>query len=151
MWTYKNKEVTEIPNDDYEGFVYKITHKPSGQYYIGKKSFWSRRNKKIGKRRKKQLRAERKAKGIGGRLPKKELVVKESKWKSYFSSNESIKEMIGQGREEEFEREILKFCRNKKQLTYYEQYYQMKEEVLLDDKSYNNNIAGKFYRKDFID
>ena len=26
--------------DDYVGFVYKITHVPSGKYYIGKKFFW---------------------------------------------------------------------------------------------------------------
>ena len=39
-WTYQNQEITEIsdfPNDTY-GFVYKITHLPTGKSYIGKKN-----------------------------------------------------------------------------------------------------------------
>jgi len=36
----------------------------------------------------------------------------------------------------------------KKQLTYFEMYYQMRENVLHVD-SYNDNILGKFFRKDF--
>jgi hypothetical protein len=49
--------------------------------------------------------------------------------------------------EECFKREILVLCKNKKQLSYYEVYWQMKLDVLAID-SYNENIAGKFYRKD---
>ena len=35
-WTYKGKKIKEIP-DEYEGFVYLITNKKTGQKYVGKK------------------------------------------------------------------------------------------------------------------
>ena len=35
-WTYKGKKLKEIP-DEYEGFVYLITNKKTGQKYVGKK------------------------------------------------------------------------------------------------------------------
>jgi len=51
--------------------------------------------------------------------------------------------------EDIYERNILHFCFSKKQLTYYEINYQIKYNVLEVD-SYNDNILGKFYRKDLI-
>jgi len=38
-WTHQNEEVTDISDfpDDTYGFVYKITHLPTGKSYIGKK------------------------------------------------------------------------------------------------------------------
>ena len=36
QWTYQGKKVDKIP-DEYEGFVYLITNKTTGQKYIGKK------------------------------------------------------------------------------------------------------------------
>jgi hypothetical protein len=36
-WTYRGKEITEIP-DEYEGFVYLITNLTNNQKYIGKKT-----------------------------------------------------------------------------------------------------------------
>ena len=35
-WTYKNQEVTELP-DDCVGFVYEITNTTNNKKYIGKK------------------------------------------------------------------------------------------------------------------
>jgi hypothetical protein len=49
---------------------------------------------------------------------------------------------------DKFQRIILDFCETKKQLTYSEIYHQMTERVLFID-SYNDNILGKFFRKDF--
>jgi hypothetical protein len=46
-----------------------------------------------------------------------------------------------------FTREIIKLCNSKKQLSYYETYWQFKLDVLSQD-TYNENILGKFYRKD---
>ena len=62
-WLYENKEVTEevIP-EDAAGFVYMITHIPTGRYYIGKKSLESVRNVKIGKRELERIRQQRKEK-----------------------------------------------------------------------------------------
>jgi len=36
QWTYRGKKVDSIP-DEYEGFVYLITNKKTGQKYVGKK------------------------------------------------------------------------------------------------------------------
>lgn len=153
-WLYKDEEITSLDDvpegKDMEGFVYRITHLPTGKYYIGKKSLWSRRNKKIGKREKARLREERKAKGIGGRLPKKKLVVKESKWQEYHSSNDWIKGKVKEGKEDEFKREIIDFYPDKKALTYYELKHQFSNNVLADKMSLNENLLGKFYKRDLV-
>ena len=54
---------------------------------------------------------------------------------------------------ENWEKHILQFVPNKKLLTYYETKYLFKNEVLENKYSthINDNILGKFYRKDFID
>lgn len=151
-WIYKDKVINNIDQiaEDAIGFVYKITHLPTGQYYIGKKSLKSIRNIKIGKRELEKIREERKSKGIGGRLPKKKRVVKESDWLSYFSSNEWIKEQIKKGNQKDFKREILSFHTSKKSLTYSEVEEQIKRDILRDDNSLNSNILGSFYKKDLI-
>jgi hypothetical protein len=51
----------------------------------------------------------------------------------------------------EFERKILEFVPNKKLLTYYECKYLFINEVLEAHNNYiNDNILGKFYKKDFL-
>ena len=150
-WLYENKEITEevIP-EEAAGFVYKITHIPTGKYYIGKKSLESVRNVKIGVRELKKLKEERKAAGIGGRAPVKKKVRKVSDWGTYYSSNEWIKEQIKEGNASDFQREIIQFCNSKKSLSYYEVYWMFKYDILSDDNCLNGNISGKFYRKDLV-
>ncbi|MEY4331676.1 MAG: putative endonuclease segE, domain, partial [Bacteroidota bacterium] len=46
-----------------------------------------------------------------------------------------------------FTREILEFCYTKKQLSYYEVKWQMLLNVLEND-SYNENIQGKWFKRD---
>ena len=43
---------------------------------------------------------------------------------------------------------LLKFCGNKKSLTYYELQEQFSHNVLADELSLNDNLLGKFFRKD---
>ena len=150
-WYLGDKEVTEdlIPEESV-GFVYKITHIPSGKFYIGKKSLESVRNVKIGVRELKKLKEERKAAGIGGRAPLKKKVRKSSDWEKYYSSNEWITEQVKEGKQEEFKREIIQFCNSKKSLSYYEVYWMFKYDVLSDENSLNGNILGKFYSKDLV-
>jgi len=79
-WTYHSKivnEISDMPEDTY-GFIYEVTHKPSGLKYIGKKVLYFERNKRLGKRALQALREERKSKGIGGRVPLKQKVITES-------------------------------------------------------------------------
>jgi hypothetical protein len=150
-WYLGDKEVSEdlIPEESV-GFIYMITHIPTGKYYIGKKSLESVRNVKIGVRELKKLKEERKAAGIGGRAPLKKKVRKASDWEKYYSSNEWINEQVKEGKGEEFKRKIIQFCNSKKSLSYYEVYWMFKYDVLSDENSLNGNILGKFYSKDLV-
>ncbi len=151
-WTYNSKFITSIddmPKGTY-GFIYETFHKPSGKKYLGKKVLFFERNKRLGKRALEALREERKAKGIGGRTPLKQKVIKESDWKTYYGSHKDILKYVKEGSPMDFERRILYFVPNKKLLTYYECKYLFINEVLENQDAYiNDNILGKFYRKDF--
>ena len=153
-WTYKSLPVTsidEMPSNTY-GFIYQVTHIPTGKKYLGKKVLYFQRNKKLGKKELLALKEERKAKGIGGRVPLKKKVIKESDWKTYYGSQKEILHLVKEGDSFDFKREILKYVTDKKQLTYFECKYLFINEVLETRNSYiNDNILGKFYRKDFLD
>jgi hypothetical protein len=70
-------------------------------------------------------------------------------WKNYWGSNKQLLADIKQYGEESFDCWILIQCKTKKQLTYFEMHYQCKEEVLFsNNRSYNDNILGKFFTKD---
>lgn len=123
------------------GFVYKITNIKTGKFYIGRKSLYSNVKKKLTKKELAEYEGP-------GRKPVKKLITSESNWQNYWGSNKTILEEIKQHGTQDFRKEILKFCFNKKQLTYWELHYQCVEEVLTSDKSYNDNILAKFFRKD---
>jgi hypothetical protein len=150
-WLHNGKEVTEemVP-DGAVGFIYMISHIPTGKYYIGKKSLESVRNVKIGVRELAKIKQERKAAGMGGRAPVKKKIRKSSDWEKYYSSNEWINKQVKEGKEEEFKREIIEFCYSKKSLSYLEVYYQFKHNVLSNENSINENILGKFFKKDTL-
>jgi hypothetical protein len=150
-WLHQNIEITEevIP-EEAVGFIYMITHIPTGKYYIGKKSLESVRNVKIGVRELARIKEERKLAGIRGSLPKKKKVRKASDWEKYYSSNEWINEQVKEGKKDEFKREVIQFCNSKKSLSYYEVYWMFKYDVLSDENSLNGNILGKFYSKDLV-
>ena len=145
MWLYKEKVINsleDMPQNTF-GFVYIVTHQPSGISYIGKKSLFHNIKKKLTK---KEL-----AEQTGpGRKSATRVVVKESDWKTYYGSAKPIMELIKGGKQEEFIREILQLVPNKKLLTYYECKYLFKYGVLEHPLEYfNDNILGKFFTKDF--
>ena len=84
-------------------------------------------------------------------MKRKRKVVKESDWKTYHGSHPKIKNLLLEAdNKREFSRRILKMCTTKKELTYYECKYLFINDVLEDRNNYiNDNILGKFYRKDF--
>ena len=131
-WKFNGNIVTEENTPDGAvGFVYKIIHTPTGKFYIGKKS----------------LTQTRRLKPLKGKI-RKRVVKKASDWEKYYSSNEWIKNEVKEGRGEDFEREIIQFCFSKKSLTYWEVWWQFKLDVLSDPQSINENLMGKFFRKD---
>lgn len=145
MWLYNDKEVyslEDFPADTY-GFIYQVTHVPSGFSYIGKKVLHHNVKKKLTK---KQL-AEQSGRG---RKSTTEVIQKESDWKTYYGSAKPILELLKQGRQDEFERFILKLVPSKKLLTYYECKYLFTMGVLEEpEKWYNDSILGKFFTSDF--
>ena len=137
MWLYKNKEINSIedmPADTF-GFVYLVTHTPSGKKYLGKK----------------QLIANRTLPPLKGQK-KKRKIQKESDWKTYYGSQSEVKQLVKESQDMlEFVREIRIFASTKKQLTYFETKLQFVNEVLENDEYLNSNILGKFFRKDLYD
>ena len=153
QWTYNGQIITEIddmPEGTY-GFIYKVIHTPSQKKYIGKKVLYFERNKRIGKRALQALREERAKKGIKGRVPLKQKVITESDWKDYYGSHLEIKRLLEKDGPMAFQKQILSYVKSKKELTYYECKELFINEVLERDNQYiNDNILGKFFRKDFL-
>lgn len=131
--------------EDYLGFVYKITNLETGKFYIGKKSFWLNKKHKLTKKQLSELKGP-------GRKPTHEVIKTESNWRDYWGSSEPLLKDIKQFGSDKFQRQILVLCKNKKQLTYFEIHYQCVNECLINssDMSYNDNILGKFFRKDLL-
>tara|TARA_B100000900_G_scaffold405489_1_gene415158 strand:- start:1037 stop:1531 length:495 start_codon:yes stop_codon:yes gene_type:complete len=152
-WTYNGRVITELSDmpEDTFGFIYKITNGQTGQYYIGKKQVVSIRKRKFGKKEIAKLEDKR--------MKRYEMVEKESDWKKYRSSNPIVQlwfhtneQALTEDRRDDIndrlELKILKFCKNKKALTYYELQEQFSHDVLGDEMALNDNLLGKFFRKD---
>jgi hypothetical protein len=139
-WLYSE----EFNPQDYFGFVYKITNLTNSKFYIGKKYFYHTSNVKLGKKELAALPVTR------GRKSTTKQVIKESDWRSYWGSSKELQQDVKELGAEMFECIILKLCKDKKELTYYELHYQCINECLLSYNSYNDNILGKFFRKDLI-
>lgn len=140
-WRYMGKDVTDISQlnkPNLMGFVYEITTE-SGKFYIGKKNVYSTRKKKLGKKELALLTDKR--------LKKYKVVVQESDWKTYIGSNKELLADIKNG-EKIKSREILHVCATLKELTYFETKHLFCNDVLLSDNYFNDNILGKFFRKD---
>lgn len=146
MWLYKGKEINELsdmPEPQPFGFIYEVTHLPTGRKYLGKKQLISIQNKPLGKKELALLTDKR--------ASKKKKVVKESDWKSYYGSHQEIKSLIKEGKQSEFSREILIFVPSKKLLTYYENKFLFINEVIEPHTNYiNDNIEGRYFKKDFL-
>jgi len=139
-WLYSE----EFNPQDYFGFVYKITNLTNSKFYIGKKYFYHTSNVKLGKKELAALPVTR------GRKSTTKQVIKESDWISYWGSSKELQQDVKELGAEMFECIILKLCKDKKELTYYELHYQCVNECLLSYDSYNDNILGKFFRKDLV-
>jgi len=145
MWLYQNREInelTDMPEHSF-GFIYEVTHLPTGRKYLGKKQLISVTTKALGKKELAQI--------VDKRASKKKKVTKESDWKTYYGSHPEIKQLIKEQKQSEFSREILIFTPNKKLHTYYENKFLFINEVIEPNSNYiNDNIEGRYFRKDFL-
>ncbi len=124
-WIYKGEIVEDI--DNYIGFVYMITNLRTERKYIGKKNFYFSKTKQL-KGKKKRYKVE-------------------SDWKDYFGSNEELNHHVNIFGQEQFRREILRFCTSKGEMSYYEAKYQFQYDVLESDQWYNSWISCKIHKK----
>ena len=135
MWLYNNeviKGIEQMPKNIF-GFIYEATYIPTREKYLGKKVLFFNRT----------LPPLKGAK-------RKRKVIKESDWQTYYGSHTKIKQLLSEGKQEYFSREILEFAFNKKHLTYLENKHLFQLEVLENpDLYYNDNILGKFFTSDF--
>ena len=145
-WLYKGEAMTSVENfpPSTFGFVYRVIHEPTGKIYIGKKVLQFNRKAKLTKR---DLALYE---GQSGRKPSFKRVIKESDWETYYGSHKEILALIKDGKQDDFKREILTCVTTKKLLTYEETKALFLYEVLIKpDEYFNDNILGKFFRKDF--
>jgi len=117
-WYYKENIFEDLEN--YIGFVYIITNLTNQRKYIGKKNFYTSRMKKIKGKRKR--------------------IKSESDWKTYYGSNKELSADVIKLGEENFHREILRLCKSKGEMSYFEAKYQFLFDVLFDDIYYNTWI-----------
>jgi hypothetical protein len=133
--------LSDLPDyDKLKGFVYRITNRDTGEIYIGKKALYHATKKKRSAKETNKL-------GITRTVHRVLRGQKESDWKTYYGSCARLKADVKALGKERFLREILELCCSKKYMSYAEVFYQMREGVLARP-SYNDNIAGSFYRKD---
>ena len=141
-WLYENKVIDKIEDfpEGCFGFVYKIVNKDTDQFYIGKKFLSHKKTKKLGKK----AIAEQTG---PGRKKLKEVTYAESDWKTYWGSCKPLHEDIANIGEDKFYKEILELAWTSKHLSYLEAKYQFTLGVLEKD-SYNDNIQGRYFKKD---
>ena len=129
MWYYNN-ELFELTPEEYQGFVYQITELHTNKKYIGKKNFWKPKILPVNKTRKRRVRTR-----------------VESDWKTYFSSSSQIQKLVEESGEDKFKREILKLCKTKGEMSYYEAKLQFENDVLFRDDYYNEFIGCRVHSK----
>jgi hypothetical protein len=143
MWLYKEHKksftlkpinsIEDMPENTF-GFIYEVCYVPTNEKYLGKKV----------------LQFNKKLPPLKGFKRKRKVTV-ESDWKNYYGSHQKIKDLLKENKHDDFKRTILKFAFNKKHLTYLETRYLFKKRVLESEEYINDNILGKFFRKDLVD
>jgi hypothetical protein len=133
-WIFQGKCLTEPP-DGFYGFIYKITNLDNGSIYIGKKCFTHLQKVKLSKK-------ARKESGTRKRIERRK---KDSGWLDYFGSSEFLLKDL-EANNFNCTREVLKLCKDKSSLTYWELAHMVENKVLFRDDCYNGNISGRIFK-----
>ena len=128
-WYFHNtgEEFTEEDINDNLGFVYCITHLPTGRKYIGKKFFTKSKIKQV-KGKKKRTRVS-------------------SDWMTYWGSNLLLQEEVKTNGEDQYVREILHLCKTKSECSYWETWEIFSRHALLNESYYNQWVSCKITKK----
>jgi len=118
------------------GFIYEITNTINQKKYIGKK----------------QCKSKLKRRPLKGKKNKR-IEIKETDWKEYTSSSNDLNEDIKTHGKDKFVFKVLRACRSKWELAYFEIKEQLEREVLLRDDYYNGIVNVRIGRpsKNIID
>jgi|TARA_R110000822_G_scaffold51703_4_gene134411 hypothetical protein len=133
-WYYNSKPFTSEMIEDNLGFVYEITDTRNGMIYIGKKG----------------LMSKRKLPPLKG-TKRKRIRIVETDWQSYYGSSDTVKALVEEHGTETFNRKIVRLCKSKGELNYYEARLQFETDCLLKpDEYYNAFIGCKINRKHLL-
>lgn len=122
MWYYKEEIFTEDSIEDHIGFVYIITELDTQKQYIGQKKFYNKVSRPPLKGKKKRRIAR-----------------KQSDWSIYYGSNDELKQLISLRGSENYKREIIRLCKSKSEMNYYEAYEIIARNALLQPNKYFNS------------
>lgn len=122
----------DMPEDltSYYGYIYIITNKKTGKTYVGKKFFFSKRTRPP----------------LKGRKNKRHYLVP-SDWKTYWGSSKELLRDIEIYGKSNFERRVLKLCKDKWDCAYYELIEQLEREVLFREDSYNGIVQVRLRKR----
>ena len=125
MWFYynTNEEFKEEDIQDNFGFVYLITHNPTGRKYIGKKFFTKAATRQVKGKRKK--------------------IRKSSDWEKYWGSNKKLQEEVRINGSDNYTREILHLCKTRSECSYWETWEIFDRHALIGDTYYNEWVSCK--------
>ena len=115
------------------GFVYLITNTTNDRMYIGKKLAKFKRSKAP----------------LKGRRNRRRYKV-ESDWQEYYGSSDDLTIDIKRLGAENFEREILFYCKSKSELSYVEAREQYSRKVLETKDYYNGHIRVRVHGKGIL-
>ena len=137
-WLYNNQPVETLP-DDCVGFVYQITNTLNQRKYIGKKLA------KFSKT------TQRTVKLKNGTKKKKKIRTKiDSDWRDYYGSSPELTKDVEQLGKENFQREILYYCKSKAECSYIEAREQFTRKVLESKDYYNGHIQVRVHGSHII-
>ena len=128
-WIYQDEPYNETP-DEYQGFVYVITELDTNKKYLGKKNFW--RPKILPKNSKRARRVRTRT---------------ESDWREYYGSNKELQLLVESRGESNYQREIIRLCRTKGEMSYFEAKAQFDNGVRFSDEWYNEFIGCKIHSR----
>jgi len=125
-WIYQGRELTDSDLEKQYGFIYLITNLSNNRKYIGRK-YLTKSGYKVVNGKRKRTR-------------------KESDWKSYFGSNEELKNDVVTLGEESFSREILHFCKTRGHCNYLELREIIDRRALESDQYYNAWVSARVHK-----
>lgn len=160
-WIYEGEEINSIKDlpkgeEGAFGFIYcmVLNYKGKSYEYYGRKNFFSVKTRRASKkdlkeRGKSDFRRKKQKRGKGaGEWYYYESVRKEMGWQNYNSSSKKVLNMIKGGAQ--VTKYIVQLVQEESMMNYFEMKHQVCSGVLEEEKFLNDNILGRFHKKNII-